>query len=80
MNAFFAEFFGTAMIIVFGGGVVANVLLDKTKGHNSGWIVISFGWAVGVFTGVSFPPHSAELTLILLLPSHLYLLISFQPS
>jgi glycerol uptake facilitator protein len=52
MNAFFAEFFGTAIIIVFGGGVVANVLLNKTKGHNSGWIVISFGWAVGVFTGV----------------------------
>lgn len=52
MNEFFAEFFGTAMIIVFGGGVVSNVLLSKTKGHGSGWIVISFGWAVGVFTGV----------------------------
>lgn len=52
MNAFFAEFFGTAMIIVFGSGVVANVLLTGTKGNNSGWIVITFGWAVGVFTGV----------------------------
>jgi glycerol uptake facilitator protein len=52
MNAFFAEFFGTAIIIVFGGGVVANVNLSKTKGNNSGWIVITFGWAVGVFTGV----------------------------
>jgi glycerol uptake facilitator protein len=52
MNEFFAEFFGTAMIIVFGGGVCSNVLLSKTKGHGSGWIVISFGWAVGVFTGV----------------------------
>lgn len=52
MNAFFAEFFGTAMIIVFGAGVCCNVLLNKTKGHNSGWIVITFGWAVGVFTGV----------------------------
>lgn len=52
MNAFFAEFFGTAMIIVFGGGVVSNVLLNKTKGNNSGWIVITAGWAVGVFTGV----------------------------
>jgi glycerol uptake facilitator protein len=52
MNPFFAEFFGTAIIIVFGGGVVANVLLSKTKGNNSGWIVITFGWAVGVFTGV----------------------------
>ena len=52
MNQFFAEFFGTAMIIVLGGGVVANVLLSQTKGHNSGWIVITFGWAAGVFTGV----------------------------
>ena len=52
MNAFFAEFFGTAVIIVFGGGVVSNVLLNRTKGNNSGWIVISFGWAVGVFTGI----------------------------
>ncbi|HPF01875.1 MAG TPA: MIP/aquaporin family protein [Bacteroidales bacterium] len=52
MNQFLAEFFGTAMILVFGSGVVANVLLNKTKGNNSGWIVITFGWAVGVFTGV----------------------------
>jgi len=52
MSPFFAEFFGTAMIIVFGGGVVSNVLLSKTKGNNSGWIVITFGWAIGVFTGV----------------------------
>ena len=52
MNQFFAEFFGTAMILVLGCGVVANVLLPKTKGHNAGWIVITFGWAIGVFTGV----------------------------
>jgi glycerol uptake facilitator protein len=52
MNQFFAEFFGTAMILVLGNGVVANVLLNKTKGNNSGWIVITFGWATGVFTGV----------------------------
>jgi glycerol uptake facilitator protein len=52
MSPFFAEFFGTAIILVFGGGVVANVVLSKTKGSNSGWIVITFGWAVGVFTGV----------------------------
>jgi glycerol uptake facilitator protein len=52
MNSFFAEFFGTAMIIIFGAGVVANVLLNQTKGNNSGWIVITFGWAAGVFTGV----------------------------
>jgi glycerol uptake facilitator protein len=63
MNAFFAEFFGTAMIIVLGGGVVANVLLNQTKGNNSGWIVITFGWAVGVFTGVliSAPISGAHL-------------------
>jgi len=59
MNAFFAEFFGTAIIIVFGGGVVANVVLNQTKGNNSGWIVITFGWAAGVFTGVSIAaPYS----------------------
>ncbi|MGI6338140.1 MAG: MIP/aquaporin family protein [Bacteroidales bacterium] len=52
MNAFFAEFFGTAMILCLGSGVVANVLLNKTKGNNGGWIVITFGWAVAVFTGV----------------------------
>ncbi len=52
MNPFLAEFFGTSIILVFGGGVVANVILNKTKGFGSGWIVISFGWAVGVFTGV----------------------------
>ena len=59
MNPFFAEFLGTAVIILFGGGVVANVLLNKTKGNNSGWIVITFGWATGVFTGVSIAaPYS----------------------
>ncbi len=52
MNQFFAEFFGTAMILCLGSGVVSNVLLNKTKGNNSGWIVITFGWAIGVFTGV----------------------------
>ena len=63
MNPFFAEFFGTAIIIVFGGGVVSNVLLTGTKGNNSGWIVITFGWAVGVFTGVliSAPFSGAHL-------------------
>jgi len=63
MSPFFAEFFGTAIIIVFGGGVVANVVLKSTKGNNSGWIVISFGWAIGVFTGVliSAPFSGAHL-------------------
>jgi glycerol uptake facilitator protein len=52
MSPFIAELTGTALIIIFGGGVVANVVLNKTKGNNSGWIVITFGWAVGVYTGV----------------------------
>jgi len=54
MNPFFGEFFGTAIILLLGGGVVANVSLDKTNGHNSGLIVIAFGWAIGVFSGVLF--------------------------
>jgi glycerol uptake facilitator protein len=52
MNAYLAELIGTAIIIVFGAGVVANVVLARTKGSNSGWIVITWGWAIGVFAGV----------------------------
>jgi glycerol uptake facilitator protein len=52
MNAAVAEFIGTAMLIIFGNGVVANVLLSRTKGNNAGWIVITAGWALGVFVGV----------------------------
>jgi len=52
MNALLAELIGTAIILVFGAGVVANVLLARTKGHNSGLIVITWGWAIGVFVGV----------------------------
>lgn len=54
MSPFFGEFFGTTIILLLGGGVVANVALDKTNGNNSGLIVIAFGWAIGVFTGVLF--------------------------
>lgn len=53
MNAFLSEFIGTAILIVLGAGVVANVVLEKTKGHNSGWIVIAFGWGMAVYMGVS---------------------------
>jgi glycerol uptake facilitator protein len=51
MSGYIAEFFGTALLILFGNGVVANVVLSKTKGHNSGWIVISAGWGLAVFIG-----------------------------
>ncbi len=48
MSPFTAELLGTMLLIIFGDGVVANVLLNKTKGHNSGWIVITAGWGFGV--------------------------------
>src|SRR5882757_8181044 len=51
MSPFFAEFIGTAILILLGDGVVANVVLKCTKGNNSGWIVITFGWAMAVFVG-----------------------------
>ena len=46
------EFIGTGLVILLGQTVVSNVVLAKTKGHNSGWIVISFGWGMAVFVGV----------------------------
>ena len=52
MNIFAAETIGTALLILLGNGVVANVVLNKTKGSNGGWIVITFGWAIAVFVGV----------------------------
>jgi glycerol uptake facilitator protein len=52
MTPFIAEIVGTAFLIILGNGVVANVVLNKTKGNNSGWIVITFGWAIAVFVGV----------------------------
>lgn len=51
MHPFVAEFVGTFMLVLFGNGVVANVLLAKTKGHNTGWLVISAGWGISVFIG-----------------------------
>lgn len=57
MSPFFAEFTGTALLIILGDGVVANVVLNKTKGNNAGWIVITFGWAMAVFVGVYASSH-----------------------
>lgn len=48
MKQFIAEIVGTMILIIFGGGVVANVVLGKSKGNNSGWIVITTGWGLGV--------------------------------
>lgn len=47
-----AELIGTALMILLGNGVVANVLLPRTKGNRGGWIVITTGWALAVFVGV----------------------------
>lgn len=52
MSPLTAEFLGTAILIVLGDGVVANVLLNKSKGQNAGWIVITTGWAFAVFVAV----------------------------
>ncbi len=52
MQALLYEFLGTALLVLLGNGVVANVLLNKTKGGGGGWIVITFGWAMAVFAGV----------------------------
>ncbi len=51
MNPFLAEFIGTALLILFGGGVCANVSLNRTAGNDSGWIVISAGWGIAVYIG-----------------------------
>lgn len=53
MTPFIAEYIGTAMMILLGGGVVANVCLNKTNGNSSGWIVITTAWALAVFVGVT---------------------------
>jgi glycerol uptake facilitator protein len=63
MTPFFGEFIGTGMLIILGQGVVANVVLQKTKGNNSGWIVISFGWAIAVFVGVYCSAASSKAHL-----------------
>jgi glycerol uptake facilitator protein len=52
MSALIAELFGTAILIVLGDGVVANVVLQRSKGFNSGWIVIAAGWAFAVTIAV----------------------------
>lgn len=51
MTILVAEIIGTMLLILLGDGVVANVLLGKTKGNNSGWIVITWAWGMAVFVG-----------------------------
>jgi glycerol uptake facilitator protein len=62
---FLGEFMGTLVLILLGDGVVANVLLKKSKGENSGWIVIATGWGMavvaGIFTAIAFGSPSAHI-------------------
>lgn len=53
MSPFMAELIGTMLLILLGDGVVANVLLNDTKGNNSGWIVITTAWGLAVFVGIT---------------------------
>lgn len=65
MSPFLGEFLGTMFLIILGDGVVANVLLNKSKGQNAGWIVITTGWAfavmVGVFVSAAFGSAAAHI-------------------
>lgn len=51
-NVFLLEVLGTMTLIILGGGVVANHLLNKSKGKGGGWVLITFGWGLAVFAGV----------------------------
>jgi len=51
-DIFLPEFFGTAMLLLLGCGVVANAVLPKTNGEAGGFLMISFGWGIAVFAGV----------------------------
>jgi glycerol uptake facilitator protein len=52
MSAFTAEVLGTMLLVLLGDGVVAGVLLNKSKAQNAGWMVVTTGWAMGVVVGV----------------------------
>lgn len=71
MASLLAELIGTMLLIILGDGVVANVVLKKTKGNSSGWIVITTGWALAVaipaaiFTSVSGALFNPALTIVL---------------
>jgi glycerol uptake facilitator protein len=52
MSPYVAEFIGTMLLVILGDGVVANVVLNRSKGQNSGWIVITAGWGLAVMVAV----------------------------
>ncbi len=64
-SPFLGELMGTLVLVLLGDGVVAAVLLNKSKAQNSGWIVITSGWAfavlAGVFTAIAFGSSDAHI-------------------
>jgi glycerol uptake facilitator protein len=64
-SPFLGEFLGTMILILLGDGVVAGVLLKRSKVEGSGWMVIATGWAfavmAGVFTAVACGSRDAHL-------------------
>jgi glycerol uptake facilitator len=60
-NNFVSEMVGTGMLVLFGDGVVAAVLLHRSKAENGGWIVITTGWAMAVMIGVFAATYSGGL-------------------
>ena len=71
MTPFIAEIIGTMLLILIGNGVVANVVLEKTKGNNGGWLLINLAWGLAVYVGVvvAGPYSSAHLNPCLLYTS-----------
>jgi glycerol uptake facilitator protein len=63
MRPFTGELIGTALLILLGDGVVAAVLLGRSKAHNAGWLAITWGWAVAVFVGVYAAARLSEAHL-----------------
>ena len=57
MTPFAAELIGTLLLVTLGDGVVANVLLNQSKGRNGGWIVVTAGWGLGVAVAVYSVAH-----------------------
>jgi len=55
MNVYIFEFIGTAMLMLIGNGIVANLVLKGTKGPDLGWVGISIGWGIAVFIAVFIP-------------------------
>lgn len=58
---FLSEFVGTAMLVLLGCGVVANVILAKTKGLGGGTLMINWGWGLAVFAGVLVSAYSGAI-------------------